>query len=66
MHQNYTNFSQTKKVIYIGKTKLNTKIETRQFIGKHRESGFLSPEDAAAFHAFFKLKIQYASTTTQP
>ena len=42
-----------RQTVFIGSTKLNTKIEARQFIRKHRESGFLSPEDAAAFQAFF-------------
>ena len=43
-----------RQAAFIGSTKLNTKTEARQFIRKHRESGFLSPEDAAAFQAFFR------------
>jgi len=43
-----------RKTVFIGSTKLNTKIEARQFIRTHRESGFLSNEDAAAFQAFFR------------
>ena len=43
-----------RQTVFIGSTLLKTKIEARQFIRKHRESGFLDSEDAAAFQAFFR------------
>ena len=58
-----------RQTVFIGSTLLKTKIEARQFIRKHRESGFLSPEDAAALQVFFKVKtpvcVQYNQTMRQ-
>lgn len=69
MHTNPPNFRRSTKVIYIGNTRLTTKLETRAFLRKHRESGFLNPSDAAALQVFFKVKtpvcVQYNHTMHQ-
>lgn len=44
-----------RKSIFIGATCLNSKIAARQFIRRHRESGFLNPQDSAALQVFFKV-----------